>query len=714
MALFARYTFDTGDGTDSGGQGLNASLIASPTFPAGKVNACISVNGSTQYARTAAFQGPQSAMTMMGWVNPTSVSSTQAIMCQYNAGTGQGAYSQIFITATGVIHARIQSSSTDTVYIGRSTAANALAAGSFQHVAMTWNGGSTNASIAIYVNGVQVDTTNDGGGTFTVPNSAAVPLAIGGQQVSSAISSPFGGKIDEVQIFSTALTQAQIQAIMSPSLVLGGWKKYFRPRQFKRRIKLTRFLTKIGYPYLLGTGVWMWSAGMFSGGPFSSAGPSPIWVLKKYFRPRQFKRRLALPNRVRQAHNAFPPAQPLKFPLKTYKRPRQFKRTLISRVWLLAFHKKAFPPAVALPFPLKKYFRPKQYKRRYALQMMRRKWHTVLTTPPPKQSGVWSGNGFSGNAWSTAGVEVTINKLPWINPILRRLAKKKPLFYRPFFRPKHLYAVTVRSYNSALKGYKIVKIKPRKPFRRTFSPRHIFVIPAKLPAFGSALARGYKILRPKPRKLFRQWFRPKHIIVGGLPAWIWSAGPFSGGPYSAAGPYVRPTTPPPQIVITRGSLWSRLIKRRPKLKLLRRILKQVVPPAPPTPVTYFPTWVWGGGPYSGGIFSGAGQVQNPPPPAPPPPPGPPITFGSWMWSSSPLSGTFSAAGQVLNPPPPVPPTPPAGKPTGGLATAVTLGPARVTQATLQQTRAKATSLSQQRSVSSTLQVSRKTKPPLQD
>jgi len=93
-------------------------------------------------------------------------------------------------------------------YPPRATSSTQLNVGQWYHVAATWN----SSKLYIYINGVQVGSANSGGVSARTNDSA---LLIGAQANSSSYL-PFDGEIDDVIIYNTALTSAQI------ALLAGG------------------------------------------------------------------------------------------------------------------------------------------------------------------------------------------------------------------------------------------------------------------------------------------------------------------------------------------------------------------------------------------------------------------------------------------------------------------------------------------------------------
>lgn len=96
-------------------------------------------------------------------------------------------------------------------YIGRITDANVISTGTWQHVVATYNGGSTNSSFKIYIDKVQSDTTDAGGGNIANGSSSSgnigMPALAGKGRFSTNY---FHGGMDEYAIFDYALSQSEI------------------------------------------------------------------------------------------------------------------------------------------------------------------------------------------------------------------------------------------------------------------------------------------------------------------------------------------------------------------------------------------------------------------------------------------------------------------------------------------------------------------------
>lgn len=98
------------------------------------------------------------------------------------------------------------------------------------HIAGTYSGSSTNAGMKIYVNAVLQTQTSVNAGTYVAMEVLTDPLVIGNQYFAGAYNTPFAGCIDEVRIWSTERSAADILAnyrlevSSSASGLVGQWK----------------------------------------------------------------------------------------------------------------------------------------------------------------------------------------------------------------------------------------------------------------------------------------------------------------------------------------------------------------------------------------------------------------------------------------------------------------------------------------------------------
>jgi fibronectin type 3 domain-containing protein len=196
--LVAAYAFDEGSGstvTDASGNGNNGTLTNATWATTGKYGKALSFNGTTALVtipNSASLQ-LSSGMTLEAWVNPSTVNGNWRDVI-YKANDN------FYLEATST-----NSSRPDGGLIAGGSYADAfgtaaLAANTWSFLTETYDG----TTLRLYVNGTQVASTAHTGAITTSTN----PLQIGGD---SLYGQHFAGMIDNVRIYNTALTAAQIQ-----------------------------------------------------------------------------------------------------------------------------------------------------------------------------------------------------------------------------------------------------------------------------------------------------------------------------------------------------------------------------------------------------------------------------------------------------------------------------------------------------------------------
>lgn len=167
-------------------------------------------------------QGPQSAFSCSVWVYPSTVVGALLIFALYDSSLNQG-YCQFFRNGSN-LNARLEGSSAN--YIGR-IATGIFTANKWHHVCMTWSGGTTAASIKVYVNGIQKDDTNDNAGTFSAPSTNSNPRTIGAQ-FTGTYGNFWSGDIAHLQLFNRELTIGEVNSTMGiPGSIRKGLIEYY-------------------------------------------------------------------------------------------------------------------------------------------------------------------------------------------------------------------------------------------------------------------------------------------------------------------------------------------------------------------------------------------------------------------------------------------------------------------------------------------------------
>ena len=201
-SLVAAYAFNEGSGTtvaDLSGRG-NTGTIANATWATGKYDSALAFNGSNALVTIAdsASLHLTTAMTLEAWVNPSVVSSAwRDVLYKGN--------DNYYLEGTTTVGGGVPTGAA--TISGANNGANgtsALTPNTWSHLAVTFDG----ATLRLYVNGTQVGTLAQAGTIVTSTN----PLQIGGDSIYGQF---FQGMIDEVRVYNTALTLAQIQADMN-------------------------------------------------------------------------------------------------------------------------------------------------------------------------------------------------------------------------------------------------------------------------------------------------------------------------------------------------------------------------------------------------------------------------------------------------------------------------------------------------------------------
>ena len=194
----AWYKFDEAAGTsaaDSSGNGANGTVAGAATFVAGKTGNALNLNGSSQYATvtSAASLNPTAAITLSAWINATDWSGNRRIL---QKGLTDNQYR--LLAENGLLKFDLKG-------VGSITAALPTT-NAWHLITGTYDG----AKMTLYVDGIAV-TTAAKTGTIAV---TADPLYIGAKRAGDTTTGNyFKGKIDDVRIYSTALTAAEVLAL---------------------------------------------------------------------------------------------------------------------------------------------------------------------------------------------------------------------------------------------------------------------------------------------------------------------------------------------------------------------------------------------------------------------------------------------------------------------------------------------------------------------
>lgn len=171
----------------------NGTIVGGVTFAAGMVDQAFSLDGLTGYVEvpdspTLDITGQ---ITIDAWINPGATGGRVV-----DKITARGADGYLLDTSGGRVRLIIDGQ--------RLSGATAIPTGTWSHIAGVYDG----QQMRVYLNGVLDGTFNT---AVAIPTNA-LTLRIG---AASDGSSLFNGQIDEVELFNRALSQAEIQAIVT-------------------------------------------------------------------------------------------------------------------------------------------------------------------------------------------------------------------------------------------------------------------------------------------------------------------------------------------------------------------------------------------------------------------------------------------------------------------------------------------------------------------
>jgi hypothetical protein len=207
----AAYSFDAGSGTtvaDVSGRGNTLNLVNGPTWATGRFGKALSFDGTNDYAVGAAYNSElnlTSGFTLSAWIYPRSRTGWQVIVGKPYSGSHSAPYFDwvmLLEASSGKLAALVGCNGQDIM----SNTAPALNA--WTHVTVSYDG----QALRYYLNGTLDRTVTVG---CTVPNGSSRAIRIGANASGQEV---MNGSIDEVRIYSRALSAAEIQSDMGAGL----------------------------------------------------------------------------------------------------------------------------------------------------------------------------------------------------------------------------------------------------------------------------------------------------------------------------------------------------------------------------------------------------------------------------------------------------------------------------------------------------------------
>lgn len=198
---------------DSSANANAGSYFSSPTLGAaggltGDSDTAVTLNGTSHYAKApsaSSLNSPTSALTLEALVKPSSSSITSQkpiVLKSYTSHNPPYYQYGLFLDYPATINFALGIGGN---YQSLSVSNSGWVAGSWNHIAATYDG----STMRVYVNGVQKGSRSQSGSIST----NATPVDIGAyENLGKNSSYLFGGSVDEVAIYSSALSATRLQA----------------------------------------------------------------------------------------------------------------------------------------------------------------------------------------------------------------------------------------------------------------------------------------------------------------------------------------------------------------------------------------------------------------------------------------------------------------------------------------------------------------------
>jgi prepilin-type N-terminal cleavage/methylation domain-containing protein len=203
----AADSIGTNNGTD-----INAPTVGAASLLPNASGKSVTLNGTTQYVSVpySASYNPTGSITFEAWAKASGGQGTyRGVIGDQNTVPGQGGF-QLYFKDTNQILCRVYGNPAGNFNID-ALSNSAITLGTTYHVVCVWDGVAK--TLKQYVNGVLQTSTGSGDATnFYVPQSAKRMTIGAGDNDAANPSFLFPGTIDEVAIYGSALSQAQVTA----------------------------------------------------------------------------------------------------------------------------------------------------------------------------------------------------------------------------------------------------------------------------------------------------------------------------------------------------------------------------------------------------------------------------------------------------------------------------------------------------------------------
>jgi hypothetical protein len=208
------WKFEEGYGTTANNAGFGASTLngtltnmASPATStsgwtnSGKIGKALNFDGSDDKVTLPNDSSlrPTDAITITAWINISSLGNWRTIITSHASAWGQGYWFNV--DSSGRLQAELANVA---AYTSFRSASSAIAAGTWYHVALTYDKSIGVNNLNMYINGKNVKQLSS---SNSITYSAGSNPEIGNESFDGYL---FSGSIDEVKVYKSALTPAEI------------------------------------------------------------------------------------------------------------------------------------------------------------------------------------------------------------------------------------------------------------------------------------------------------------------------------------------------------------------------------------------------------------------------------------------------------------------------------------------------------------------------
>jgi hypothetical protein len=203
------WPMEEGSGTsivDASGHGNHGSVLGGATWAPGQIGLALILDGVDDHAQVpnSATLDITSQITLATWVRPQQVGTQYLVKKAIQGATG--GY-ELSLSSTGKAFFRLNQVPSGDTYRLNSLTSYPIDGTTWMHLAATYDG----ATLRLYVNGVQEASA---AAAITIVSNT-LSLGIGAQSNGTSI---FRGAMDDVRVYATALSAAEIQALANPGL----------------------------------------------------------------------------------------------------------------------------------------------------------------------------------------------------------------------------------------------------------------------------------------------------------------------------------------------------------------------------------------------------------------------------------------------------------------------------------------------------------------